>query len=235
MNEVFLHVDSEQIDQKNFSLSKSESHHFIKSLRGKIGDRVWLLDGNGSAYHSEVRNVDNYNVKGVIIDSFRNYGESQNDLRLILGLIKGSRMDLAIEKAVEFGIKSIHPIIFERSIRKSINLDRLNKIIIASAKQSGRSFFPILNEPVKFSNWLEKHNKELSVVCHFSGNSINDIITKNSHSVNIIVGPEGDFSENEISLLRDYNIPFVKLGPRRLRSESACISAILSINQITEL
>ena len=235
MNEVFLHVDSEQIEQNKFSLSKSESYHFIKSLRGKIGDIVWLLDGNGRAYQSEVRNIDNYNVEGVIIDSFRNYGESQNDLRLILGLIKGSRMDLAIEKAVEYGVKSIHPIIFERSIRKSINLDRLNKIIISSAKQSGRSFFPLLKEPVKFSNWLEKHNKEISVVCHFSGNSINSIITKNSHSVNIIVGSEGDFSENEISLLRDYNIPFVKLGPRRLRSESACISAILSINQITEL
>ena len=235
MNEVFLHVDSEQIEQNKFSLSKSESNHFIKSLRGEIGDKIWLLDGKGNAYQSEVRNIDNYNVEGVIIDSFRNYGESQNDLRLILGLIKGSRMDLAIEKAVEYGVKSIHPIIFERSIRKSINLDRLNKIIISSAKQSGRSFFPLLKEPVKFSNWLEKHNKEISVVCHFSGSSINSIITKNLHSVNIIVGSEGDFSENEISLLRDYNIPFVKLGPRRLRSESACISAILSINQITEL
>ena len=235
MNEVFLHVDSEQIEQNKFSLSKSESYHFIKSLRGKIGDIVWLLDGNGRAYQSEVRNIDNYNVEGVIIDSFRNYGESQIDLRLILGLIKGSRMDLAIEKAVEYGVKSIHPIIFERSIRKSINLDRLNKIIISSAKQSGRSFFPLLKEPVKFSNWLEKHSKEISVVCHFSGSSINSIITKNLNSVNIIVGSEGDFSENEISLLRDYDIPFVKLGPRRLRSESACISAILSINQITEL
>lgn len=235
MNEVFLRVNSEQMRDNKFSLSNSESHHFIKSLRGKIGDTVWLLDGNGNAYQSEVRNIDNYNVKGVIIDSFSNYGESQNDLRLILGLIKGSRMDMAIEKAVEFGVKSIYPIIFERSIRKSINLDRLNKIIVSSAKQSGRSFFPKLMEPVKFSDWLEKHHKEIGIVCHFSGSSINDIITKNSHSVNIIVGPEGDFSQNEISLLREHDIPFIKLGPRRLRSESACISAILNINQITEL
>ena len=77
-----------------FLLCLSESEDFIISLRGEVGARVWLLDGNGSAYHSEVRNIDNYNVKGVIIDSFRNYGESQNDLRLILGLIKGIRMDL---------------------------------------------------------------------------------------------------------------------------------------------
>ena len=233
MDETFLHVKSQSIEQNQFSLSESESYHFIKSLRGASGDEIWLLDGKGNAHHAEVKTVDNSIVKGCILDSFINYGESQNNLCLALGLIKGKRMDLAIEKAVEFGVKSIHPIIFERSIRKSINIDRLTKIIVSSSKQSGRSFFPNLMEPILLSDWMETHHKETSIVCHFSGNNINEVINEKSESINIIVGPEGDFSPNELTLLRDYNIPFVNLGPRRLRSESACISAILHINQIT--
>ncbi|MDP6878984.1 MAG: RsmE family RNA methyltransferase [Candidatus Marinimicrobia bacterium] len=233
MDETFFHVKLNSIEQNQFSLSKSESHHFIKSLRGVSGDNIWLLDGKGNAHHAQVKTIDNFIVKGRILDSFNNYGESQNNLCLALGLIKGKRMDLAIEKAVEFGVKSIQPLIFERSIRKSINIDRLNKIIVASSKQSGRSFFPSLMEPKILSDWMEVHQNETSIVCHFSGNNINEVIDEKSRSINIIVGPEGDFSTNELTLLRNYNVPFANLGPRRLRSESACISAILHINQIT--
>ena len=234
MDETFFHVKSHLVEQNQFSLSESESYHFIKSLRGVSGDEIWLLDGKGNAHHALVKTIDNSIVRGRILDSFINYGESENNLCLALGLIKGKRMDLAIEKAVEFGVKSIHPIIFERSIRKSINIDRSTNIIVSSSKQSGRSFFPILMEPKSFSDWMEIHHKETSIVCHFSGNNINKVINEKSRSINIIVGPEGDFSANELSLLRDYNVPFVNLGPRRLRSESACISAILHINQITK-
>ena len=144
-------------------------------------------------------------------------------------------MDIAIEKSVEFGVNSIQPILFDRSIKKSLNAQRLSKIITSAAKQSGRSFFPFLKETLKFSDWIKKQKVGNLFACHFLGKSkLESIIKTQTESITVIVGPEGDFSESEISLLNNYEIPLVNLGPRRLRSESACISSIVSLNNIME-
>ena len=235
MDEIFLHVHPSAIENNHFYLSSDESHHFLKSLRGSIGDEVWLLDGKGYAFQASVQKIDNLIVKGRINESFANFGENKKNIHLVLGLIKGKRMDLAIEKSVEFGVKSIHPVLFERSIKKTLNIERLAKIITSSAKQTGRSFFPELKKIRKFPDWIEKYKNDNSYACHFSGKSkIKNVVNSQTDEIMIIVGPEGDFSASEIAILNDNKVPLVNLGSRRLRSESACISSILTTSDVIE-
>ena len=233
MDEIFLHVHPSAINNNQFNLTMDESHHFIRSLRGSVGDEVWLLDGVGTAFQAKVKEVDNSIVKGDIDKVHVNFGENKKTIHLALPLIKGKRMDIAIEKSVEFGVNTIQPILFDRSIKKSLNPQRLSRIITSAAKQSGRSFFPVLKDILKFSDWVKKHKAINLFACHFLGKSkLESIIKTQTESITVIVGPEGDFSESEISLLNNYEIPLVNLGPRRLRSESACISSIISVNNI---
>ena len=228
MEENFFKVDPETINQNRFSLSKSESKHLIKSLRSNIGDEIWLLDGLGVAYKGLISSINNNCVEGNIVNSFNNYGESKFDINLIIGLIKGKRMDLLLEKATELGVKSIQPLLLDRCIKTKLNYSRAEKIIISAAKQSGRSFFPKLYELTNLSD-------EFSILCHInSNNSMIKTIEKKMNSINIIVGPEGDFSENELIQLKKTKIKFVKLSSRRLRSESAAIVSIVNANQIME-
>lgn len=235
MDEVFLHVHTSAIKNNQFYLSTNESNHFIRSLRGSVGDEVWLLNGEGLAFQARVENIDKLIVSGKIKKTFSNYGENNKNIHLVIGLIKGKRMEIAVEKSIEFGVKSIHPVVFERSIKKTLNIERLNKIIVSSAKQSGRSFFPELKKPAKFFDWIEKYKKNKQFVCHFSGKfSLDAIVTNEIDDIMIIVGPEGDFSSSELSLLSKYEIPMVNLAPRRLRSESACMSAIIGTSNIIE-
>lgn len=235
MDEIFLHVNPSAIENNQFYLSRDESSHFLKSLRGSVGDEVWLLDGKGLAYRACVKKIDNSIVQGSINDSFAGFGENKKNIHLVIGLIKGKRMDLAIEKSVEFGVKSIHPVLFDRSIKKRLNIERLNKIVISSAKQTGRSVFPEIKKIIKFPDWIKKYKNYNSLACHYTGKfKIKNVVNSKTNDVMIIVGPEGDFSSSEIELLNVSKIPLVSLGIRRLRTESACISSILETNDAIE-
>ena len=235
MDELFLHVHPSDINNNQFKLSSAESHHFLKSLRGSVGDEVFLLDGIGTAFQSQVSAIDNSIVSGNINQSFANFGENRKNIHLALGLIKGKRMEIAIEKSVEFGVKSIHPILFDRCIKKSLNIQRLSNIVTSAAKQCGRSFFPDIKETLPFSDWVDKYKESNLFACHFQGKSkLESIVDTATDDVIIIVGPEGDFSDAEITLLNNHEVPLVNLGQRRLRSESACISSLISVQNIME-
>ena len=199
--------------KKNFLYPKRKVCIFkITSI--EIGEQIWLLDAKDAAYLAFVKDTSNGVVSGEITKTFPNCGESPNDIHLILGLIKGRRMDVAIEKAVEFGVKSIQPIIYERCIKKKLNLNRLNKVVIAAAKQSGRSYFPDLSEPLSFLEWTRRR----------FGRRPWFVIILQIHTFTIwnseifvrwllSIGPEGDFSPKELTVFQELKIPNVKLSP----------------------
>ena len=235
MQENYFTVQPSKINKNNFSLSTKESNHFLKSLRGKIDDEIWLLNGIGTAYHACVKSIDDNYVTGTIINSFSNYGESNFNINLIIGLIKGHRMDMVFEKATELGVKSIQPLIFDHCIKNKLNLKRAERIIISAAKQTGRSFFPKIHDPTNLETWLLEHHKGFSFVCHINGKkSISNLVANNEIEINIIIGPEGDFSKQELNQFEDAKIKLVNLSSRRLRSESAAIVSIANVIQIME-
>ena len=209
MQENYFTVHPSKINQNNFSLSKTESNHFLKS-------------------------IDDQYVTGITIDSFPNYGEPKPIVNLIIGLIKGSRMDMAFEKATELGVKSIQPLLVDHCIKNKLNLKRAEEIIISAAKQTGRSFFPKVYEPTSLQTWLLNHHEGSSFACHINGKkSINDLVDNDNSVINIIIGPEGDFRQ-ELNQFQEAKIELVNLSSRRLRSESAAIVSIANVIQIME-
>jgi 16S rRNA (uracil1498-N3)-methyltransferase len=233
MEERYFKINSNSISQNKFSLSKSESSHFINSLRGKLNDKVWLLDGEGCAYKSIITSINKNLVSGVIKKRVLNYGESSYNIHLVVGLIKGSRMDFIIEKATELGVKSIQPIIFERCIKKKLNIDRSQRIVESAAKQSGRSYFPEIFPVSSLDAWISENHSNTNILYHMNGlNYLKNSLNKENYSYNIIIGPEGDFSEVELRKLEAIKPATVSLGSRRLRSETSAIVGLANINQM---
>ncbi|MBT3478821.1 MAG: 16S rRNA (uracil(1498)-N(3))-methyltransferase [Candidatus Marinimicrobia bacterium] len=236
MEEHFFHIYPDQIEQDQFTLSEKESRHFCKSLRGNVGDNLWLLDGIGTAFEGVVLEINGGSVSGRIQNSIPNYGESKFSIHLAIGLIKGSRMDMVLEKVTEMGVHSIQPLFLDRCVKNKLNMDRANRIVISAAKQAGRSLFPKIFEPINLSEWLKKHSNEHKILCHMFGNqSMADALGSENKTVCLIIGPEGDFSESEMDKMKEANVEFALLGPRRLRSESAAMVAVSNLNQLMEV
>ena len=172
MENHFFYLQQKAIHKNTFQLSEEESHHFLNSLRGKVGDDLWLLDGAGTAYNGTISGINGRSVSGIIRDSFPNYGESDYSIHLAIGLIKGNRMDMVLEKATELGAKSIQPLLLDRCVKNKLNLERAERIIISAAKQAGRSFFPIVFEPIDLSTWIKKHANDHKILFHIMGITI---------------------------------------------------------------
>ena len=229
-------VDPDKIRKNHFSLNKKESHHLLNVLRIKIGEQIWLIDGIGTAYKGTIENILNEKVTGTIKEVFPNYGEPTCDIFLAIGIIKRARMELAIEKATECGIGTIITVPMDRSLKRSINYERMNKIIRSATKQCARSKFPNLKDATSLQSSLNQLYDGPLVVCSTDSSdhigNLHSILPKNLKRLNLLIGPEGDFTDREISLLKDNKAIFVSLGNRRLRTETAVISSLSIINEI---
>ena len=145
-------------------------------------------------------------------------------------------MELAIEKATECGVGTITAVPMERSIKRSINYERVNKIIRSATKQCARSKFPSFMNATSLQSWMDQLYDGPLVVCSAGATDhigkLYSILPKNLKELNLVIGPEGDLTDKEVSLLKDNKAIFVSLGNRRLRTETAVISALSIINEI---
>ncbi len=225
-DEHFFYISPENISQNSFSLDNVESHHAIHVLRMTIGEKIWLLDGHGIAYTGKIEHKDP-RVSGTIDEIIPNYAEPNVEMHLAVGLLKKDRFELLLEKAVECGAASITPLLLDKCVKKSLNMERSRKIVTSAAKQCGRSRFPTLHKPIGLDEWIIANHD--STVCLSIGSEEkltdwNQIHTPNK--IHIIIGPEGDFSDNENRLMKENKIPFLSMGLRRLRAETAALTAL---------
>ncbi|NHZ85687.1 MAG: RsmE family RNA methyltransferase [Planctomycetia bacterium] len=232
-DKLFFLVDPKDISEGKFFLNEIESNHLIKVLRKQIGIEIWLTDGIGSAYHAIVQNIQHNVVTGQILKIFPKYGENKVQIILGIGILKKDKTELAIEKATECGVKEIIPLVLDKCVKRDINHTRLLKISKSAVKQCGRSIIPIISKPNNLKELLSRYADIPILVCHDSGdygiNVVPKILEKQSKML-LLVGPEGDFSKEEIHLLKDHKANFINLGNRRLRSETAVIVALSQIN-----
>ncbi|MEC8839458.1 MAG: RsmE family RNA methyltransferase [Candidatus Neomarinimicrobiota bacterium] len=229
-------VNPNNIDNNYFFLDETESHHLSNVVRLKIYDDIYLIDGEGIAYKAIIENISKEKVSGKITEVFPQFGEPACKINLAVGMIKPSRMQWAIEKSTECGVDNIFPILMDRSIKRSFNLERYKTVIKSSAKQCARSRIPNINQPQSLSDWLDtQKNIPIIVFSQKSNNNIfdlRDLLPAGCDKLSLIIGPEGGFSDNEISLFNNCKSIFISLGNRRLRTESAVVSGISIINQL---
>ena len=230
-DKIFLHVNPLNVNNDSFTLSEDESHHAKNVLRLKLGHKIWLIDGEGTAYTGEITSQ-NGSTKGKIYETISGEGENPWYLHLAIAVLKKSRFEFLIEKATELGVNKISIIRMDRCGKQMIQASRLKKLILSAAKQCGRSVFPEIEEFSSLTNFIDQSTEKI-VAAHWEGKlSLSKYFSPGFKSAFcILIGPEGDFSVDELDVLNQNKIPIVTLGSRRLRSETAGIYALSAMNE----
>ena len=221
---------------ENFSFDKEESKHIIKVLRKKDSDILYVTNGLGFLFKTEITLASD-NKCTVKIISFEKAEPSKFHLHLAVAPTKmNDRYEWFLEKATEIGIHEITPIICDRSERKVVNKERFEKIILTAMKQSNELFLPKLNEAVTFKEFIKNQNKGLQLIAHCEETDKKSLksVLKPNENITMLIGPEGDFSEKEIELALENKYIPVSLGNTRLRTETAAIVACHSVVFVNE-
>ncbi|MFC2090277.1 16S rRNA (uracil(1498)-N(3))-methyltransferase [Bacteroidota bacterium] len=213
------------INADHIVLDPKESAHCIKVLRSKKGDRVYLIDGRGGYYEAEIVEDDPRACRISIVSSQFDYQPLNYELHLAVAPTKSmDRFEWFIEKATEIGITSITPIQCSRSERKNIRKDRIEKVMIAAAKQSVKAYFPDIQELTPFADWVKQHRGKAGYIAHCMDGQKTDIRQIPVHeSLYIAIGPEGDFTPEELKLAQGCGFESMSLGAFRLRTETAAV------------
>jgi 16S rRNA (uracil1498-N3)-methyltransferase len=221
---------------ETFSFDKEESKHIIKVLRKKDTDILFVTNGLGFLFKTEITLASDSKCTVKIL-SFEKIELPKYKLHLAVAPTKmNDRYEWFLEKATEIGIHEITPIICDRSERKVINAERFDKIILSAMKQCNQLHLPILNPAVTFKEFLKQTNEGSQLIAHCEETDKKTLksVLKPNENYTILIGPEGDFSEKEIALALENNYIPVSLGNTRLRTETAAIVACHSVVFINE-
>jgi len=213
----------------NGKLDKSQSHYLTKVMRLKIGDNFSLFNKNGE-WEANILNISKFIVEFIVTKQLRQE-ENIKELWLAFSPIKSNYFNFMIQKATELGVTKFLPIIFDRTVVRKINKERLSKVIIESSEQSNRLVIPTIEDPKTLDEFLNLNNFELIFTDLNSKNTKINSTIMSDKPVCIIVGPEGDFSESERQKILSYkDVQAIKINENILRSETAVISAISIVN-----
>lgn len=223
-------------DQANYTLNEEESKHCSRVLRLSVGDAVCLIDGRGGLYEAEIQNESKKHVELRITKSTQAYQKRNHHLHIAIAPTKNiERVEWFLEKATEIGIDEITPIICERSERKVVKEDRLHKVITAAVKQSLQAYHPVLNPAVTYTELLRQQTSAIKLIAHCiddgQRNYIKDLVQAHGNYL-VLIGPEGDFSPQEINSALSNGFMPVTLGTTRLRTETAALAACFEINYL---
>ena len=222
--------------EKLFVFDKEESKHIIKVLRKKESDILFVTNGLGVLFKTEIALASDSKCT-VNILSFEKQEPSRYHLHLAVAPTKmNERYEWFLEKATEIGIQEITPIICEHSERKVIKTDRFQKIIESAMKQSLHYYMPKLNEPISFKEFIKKDFSGQKFIAHCEETDKKSLKkeVKIKEDILILIGPEGDFSVKEIQMALDNTFIPVSLGETRLRTETAALVACHSVVLLNE-
>jgi 16S rRNA (uracil1498-N3)-methyltransferase len=210
-------------------LDKSQSHYVSKVMRIKENEVFSLFNSSGE-WEAKILNISKSNVEFNVTKQLRQK-ENFKELWLAFSPIKSNYFNFMIQKATELGVTKFLPIIFDRTIVRKINKERLEKVIIEAAEQSNRIQIPNIEDPQNLRNFLDKNDFDLIFTDLNSDNNKLDLKKLSNKPTCIVVGPEGDFSETEREEILSYkDVQAIKINENILRSETAVISAISIIN-----
>ena len=216
------------------TLQPEESRHCVRVLRMTVGDELWVTSGDGTMCRARLATPDPDNCEVEIVERIENYQPRPFHLHLAVAPTKNNaRLEWFVEKAVEIGIDRITPVICDHSERGNLKTDRLDKLALSAMKQSLKATRPLIDPPVKLLDFLQNLNSQFSkFVCYCSGNerhTLRQLYTSGTDAL-VLIGPEGDFSEREITTALQLGFQPVTLGDSRLRTETAALYATTVLN-----
>lgn len=232
-------VDPSQINENKAVICGDDVKHISKVLRLKCGDTVELCDGKLNDYICTISSVEKDEICAEIKEKKSNLNESPLCITLYQGIPKGDKMDYIIQKCVELGVNKIVPVAMKRTVVKVktpyFKSERWQRISLEAAKQCRRGIIPEVSEPISFDNVLKEISGSgaLNILPYENEDvhRLKDVLNNNLHAerVNLIIGPEGGFDDEEITLARLKNVNTVTLGPRIMRCETAPVAAVSAV------
>jgi len=211
------------------TLDKSQSHYICKVMRIKENEVFSLFNSSGE-WEAKILSISKSIVEFNITKQLRQK-ENPKELWLAFSPIKSNYFNFMIQKATELGVTKFLPIIFDRTIVRKINKERLEKVIIEATEQSNRINVPGIEEPQSLDLFLKNNNMDLIFTDLNTTNTKINVDQLTSNPTCVIIGPEGDFSEKEREqILKFESVQPIKINQNILRSETAVISAISIIN-----
>ncbi len=235
MTRIF--VPPEAIKSETITLTNDQSRYLALVLRAQPGDTIIIMDGQGCKYDCKLLSVHKKEIVAAILSKAAYSIESPLSITLAQGIVKADKMNFIIQKSTELGVNRIIPLVTERTqVRKTDKIIRWRKIAQSASQQCGRDKVPGIDEPIKFEHYLSSLSQEtgpsVSARLIFSEGVSERNLKKtmscfgNILQLIIMVGPEGGFSEQEVSFAIKQGFSAVSLGPRILRAETAPLSAM---------
>ena len=229
MNNIRLFFSESLSANMSGKLDKSQSHYVNKVMRIKENEVFSLFNSSGE-WEAKILSISKNIVEFNITKQLRQK-EITKELWLAFSPIKSNYFNFMIQKATELGVTKFLPIVFDRTIVRKINKERLEKVIIEAAEQSNRINVPSIEEPQSLNSFLKNSKMDLIFTDLNTSNTKIDLNQLTSNPTCVIIGPEGDFSEVERQEILKFNgVQAIKINENILRSETAVISAISIIN-----
>ncbi|RZK67848.1 MAG: 16S rRNA (uracil(1498)-N(3))-methyltransferase [Pedobacter sp.] len=224
------------ITHNTYTLNEEESKHCFRVLRLSVGTVVNLVDGRGGFYTAEIISDNPKKVSLSILKVETEFHKRNHYLHIAVAPTKNiDRLEWFLEKATELGIDEITPIITDRSERRIVKEDRLNKVITSAVKQSIKAYHPKLNEAISYNAFLNLPFEGNKLIAHCIDENdkkyISELVTPHQKYL-ILIGPEGDFSPEEVNLALNKGFKPLTLGDNRLRTETAALSVCFEINYL---
>ncbi len=219
----------------NTLLPTAEAHHIRTVLRYEEGRPILLIDGRGGRYSGHLVLQGKREASVALVESVQEGPQPAARIHLGISPLKNpSRLEWFLEKATELGVSAITPLIAQRSEKRHVQRERMERVLVAAMKQSGRSWLPELREPVALSRLIQDAGEECRMIAHCGQGlrkSIGQVLRPGADSL-MLIGPEGDFDPSEVELAVTAGFVPVHLGPSRLRTETAGVAAVHWINLI---
>ncbi len=227
----------ERVDQQKGRLNEEETRHCIQVLRHKAGDRIHAIDGHGNMYLTAIDKVHKKETWLEILEVFPEWGESSPAIHLYISpLRRKDRFEWLLEKSVELGVNRIVPVLCERSYKYRLpSVERMQSIVLSALKQCKRSRLPKLSDAEPLESALISDQSDLRMIawCEaFIAFRQFQHQIETSSSITILIGPEGDFTPEEVEIAHSQHFEPVLLGQNRLRTETAAIFFLSAIKTI---
>ena len=205
-------------------LDEASSKHVVQVLRMQNGEQLQVTNGRGNLFTTEI--TDN-NRKRCAVKIINATSQQQPACKITIAIspVKNTtRFEWFLEKATEIGVSDIIPLVCERTEKTSLKTERMQNILVSAMLQSQQSWLPLLHEPVKFKQVVDSSAQQQKFIAHCLNETKRNLTELNNQTLNskiILIGPEGDFTKEEIELAIQHHFSAVSLGNTRLRTETA--------------
>ena len=216
-------------------LDKIESNHCVNVLRYQIGDKINVVDGIGTLYQGKIKDCKKKECYIDVFKQVKNFKKRNFNIHIAIAPTKNhDRLEWFVEKAVEIGVDQISFVNCNRSLRKQVRMNRINKVAITAMKQTLKAYLPKISSYSNLKDFINDNNTTAGFICHLEDSDkktffdYEGIIKK--EKTYVLIGPEGDFDDQEIRYAINSDVRPITLGDSRLRTETAGIVACHLIN-----